>query len=676
MWQAIQTTRPQTHHATTNLPIFIFNTTLTTNNYCNSTGNDTEDCYAIYSTAVLYSNYTMCSDNATNTTTSIPNDNDVILTRDGDDDDQVRSNQNGNNDYNHNPVDNDVDDYDNNAELQRPQETPQRRRFKREKNGDYTMPEKKNCFIPSSLSKAKQQHHNNHRRQDHGNKGNSGGGGLEALIPSFLGVAVLIFAVLAQRGFRGRASVAGIDLGTTNSVICVQALSKGEGVGNIDCIPDTNGSPIIPSVVSFLPRKERPIGPSTKTRTKLYPHPSQVMVGFQAKPRIYSHPHSTLYHAKRVLGRKYHDPAVQELQREVEFLISQNNTGTDDQVLFQVNHEHHQHFHSYLDIPPYQVGAYVVYHLLQLAKQYLHHDNIHAAVIAVPAKFNELQIRETVHAFHLAGLQVQRILQEPTAAALAYGLHLKPNVEKILVYDFGGGTLDISILHVSQGFVEVMGSDGDDQLGGVDFDVAIAQHFLLQLQQQNHHQHDLLHLESHSTTGTITTMEALISQCQDKLNATTTDGTLCSRSSIHTLAEAMKLQLSNGSAIATAQCWALPLSHRDQQPTDNATTIGTTSTTTATSCDSLNLFTMTLSLEEYNMLCQPLFDRSIRPIHRLMRDLSLSSQDIDEVVMVGGTTRMPQIRTLVHQQFPHISALNTHIDPDLTVAYGAASVID
>jgi molecular chaperone DnaK (HSP70) len=620
---------------------------------------------------------TMCSTNSMNTT-SRRDDNDDK----GDSDDRVRANQD---DQHNNYVDVHIDvidvaDKDHFVETtsqQRQQEAPKRRRLKREKNGEYpfdTIPKMKNTHyvIPSSSSKAKQRH--SHRRHENGKNSIGSGSGLEALLPSFVGVAVLVFAVLAQRGFRGRASVAGIDLGTTNSVICIQALTKGEGVGNIDCIPDSNGSPIIPSVVSFLPPKDRPIGPSTKTPTKLYPHPSQVLVGYQAKPRIDSHPHSTLYHAKRVLGWKYHEPAVQELQHEVEFVISLNKTDHHDQVLFQVPYQHQHHLpHSYLDILPYHVGGYVVNHLVQLAKQYLHHGNIHAAVIAVPAKFNEQQIRETVHAFHLAGLQIQRILQEPTAAALAYGLHLKPNVEKILVYDFGGGTLDVSILHVSEGFVEVMGSDGDDRLGGADFDTAIARHFLFP-----HHQHGVLQLESYLITNTST--EALISQCQEKLitnNATTNYVTLCSRSSIHTLAEAMKLQLSTGNAVATAQCWALtPKHHHQQLPTEEQTNPVASYETTSTLCDSLYLHTMTLRLEDYNTLCQSLFDRSIRPIHRLLMDLSLSAQDIDEVVMVGGTTRMPQIRALVHQQFPHISALNTHIDPDLTVAYGAASVID
>lgn len=245
-------------------------------------------------------------------------------------------------------------------------------------------------------------------------------GGVEALLPSFIGLVVLAFAVMAQRGFRGRASVAGIDLGTTNSVICIQAPSK--SVGEILCIEDpSNGSPIVPSVVSFLEPHERKVGQSSKTPSQLDPHPSHVVVGHQAKQRIESHPHQTLYHAKRVLGRPYNDEAVRELRDEVEFdIVDASNTRVDegrkqvDSTRFQIP--------SGMDgqpsmmIPPVQVGSYVVNHLMQLAKDYLGHDNVKSAVLAVPAKFDSLQRQRTLEAFRDAGIRVVRVLEEPTAA--------------------------------------------------------------------------------------------------------------------------------------------------------------------------------------------------------------------------------------------------------------------
>jgi hypothetical protein len=285
-----------------------------------------------------------------------------------------------------------------------------KRRGKRDREGVFQGAQK----TPKKSTKKKSK-----ALQKHGKDGK--GGGLESMIPSLIGVVVLVVAVMAQRGFRGRASVAGIDLGTTNSVICVQSPSK--GVGQIDCISDDNGSPIVPSVVAFLQPEERKIGPSSKTPSKLQPHPSHVLVGHAAKHRIDTHPHHTLYHAKRVLGRDSNDMSVKELQKEVEFRIDSDN----DTVMFQVDQYH---------IPPHQVGSYIINHLMTLAKNFLGHENVKSAVLAVPAKFTAHQRQQTALAFTNAGVQVARILEEPTAAALAYGLHRKDGVEKILVYDF------------------------------------------------------------------------------------------------------------------------------------------------------------------------------------------------------------------------------------------------
>lgn len=295
-----------------------------------------------------------------------------------------------------------------------------KRRGKRDREGVFVTQK-------PSPTKSKPKKKKSKALQKHGK--DSPSGGLGSLIPSLIGVAVLIISVMAQRGFRGRASVAGIDLGTTNSVICVQAPSK--GVGEIDCIVDGD-SPIVPSVVSFLPEKERKVGPSSKIPSSLKPHPSHTLVGHAAKHRIDTHPQHTLYHAKRVLGRDANHAAVKELQNEVEFqIVVDENENTDSEnnnnVLFQV--DDHQ-------IPPHQVGSYIVHHLMSMARDFLGHSNLDSAVLAVPAKFTALQRQQTALAFRNAGVSVARILEEPTAAALAYGLHKKEGVEKILVYDF------------------------------------------------------------------------------------------------------------------------------------------------------------------------------------------------------------------------------------------------
>ncbi|GKY92620.1 hypothetical protein MPSEU_000232100 [Mayamaea pseudoterrestris] len=514
------------------------------------------------------------------------------------------------------------------------------RRSKRDKNSsdERTPP----SAPPRKLSRALQRHQND-----------SPSGGVTSLLPSIIGILILACGVMAKLGFRGRASVAGIDLGTTNSVICVQSQAK--GVGRIECIVDPKTlSPIIPSVVSFLEASERKVGPSSKILSLLDPHPSHVIVGHDAKRRIDSHPHHTLYHAKRVLGRPVDDEAVYELTREVEFVVT--NT-SDNQVAFAVPDTRKL-------ISPQQVGSYVVHHLLQLTSQYLGHSNIKSAVICVPAKFNVEQRQQTYAAFRMAGLTVARVLEEPTAAALAYGLHRKEGVEYILVYDFGGGTLDVSLLHVTDGFVDVLGSDGDSRLGGSDFDAAVAR--CLMEQRGGAAVVERISRVLHS-------LEELLKKGQD-LEETLAAGCLklkemplCTASSFHTLGEQLKIGLSafpdhNGQV--EAQCYALSNDTNDSSITS-----------IERFCSQLTPFSLTLTSQEFDESVKSLYDRSILPVERLLSDLNLQPADIHEVVLVGGTTRMPQIRTLVKQALP-TSELNTHIDPDITVAYGAASVID
>lgn len=217
--------------------------------------------------------------------------------------------------------------------------------------------------------------------------------------------------------------------------------------------------------------------------------------------------------------------------------------------------------------------------------------------------------------------------------------------------------MDISILHVSEGYCEVMGSDGDDRLGGADFDAAIA-NFLTQ-----QHSHMLARLSGQDGNNSID-VEALVSSC-GRIN-TDTSLPLCTISSFHTIAERLKIDLSQtGGETASASCLAIPAKLAEEGSDVSLESI----------CNSMYIQELQLTLEEHITVSQPLFDRSILPVTRLLKDLNLQPSDIDEIVMVGGTTRMPQIRALVRDAFS-AAQLNTHIDPDITVAYGAASVID
>ena len=443
-------------------------------------------------------------------------------------------------------------------------------------------------------------------------------------------------------------------------------------VGEINCVPDpATNSTIVPSVVSFLKDSERPKG--KKPPSDLSPHPWEVVVGQLAKKRIESHPQSTLYHAKRIIGRPPQDDAIDELTHEVEFAVvkTTDETSGDTMTALEVPHNG-----SPLLVLPQQVGGYVINHLIEITKEYLGYDTIKSAVIAVPAKFNGEQRRATAEAFKLAGIGVARTLEEPVAAALAYGLHKKAGVDHILVYDFGGGTLDVSLLHVTEGFADVLGNDGDNQLGGADFDAAVSKFLMSRhapsvesvtdalqaLAKAQQQQGDNAASAQTDSTGSLPEDLLLSSSDCPALSETP----LCTFSTFHTIGEKLKIQLSafHGEP-ATVSLPCMTVNTKDS----------TLPTSPRDLCASLEQTQLSLTTDDFETAVRPLFERAILPVTRLLDDLGLHPEDVDEVVMVGGTTRMPQIRELV-KGVMQIDRLNTHIDPDITVAYGAASVID
>lgn len=511
---------------------------------------------------------------------------------------------------------------------------PKRRRLKREKQSE----------LEERARRAKLRRKVQSRHAKAQKKQNEDSNPLMALLPS-LGILVVgAFAVMAKMGFRGRPTTAGIDLGTTNSVICVQSPSK--SVGSIDCISDPEtGSPIIPSVVSFL---ERAIPHSSPPRYNL--------VGQKAKDRIDTFPKTTFYHAKRVIGRRYSDPAISELRHEVPFDIQHNEVNDTAQ------------FYSPLSKvqSPANIGSHVISYLIEIAALYDRaFSSLTSAVIAIPAEFTMEQRIDTIMAFKLAGIKVARVLEEPTAAALAYGLDQKEGVEHILVYDFGGGTLDVSVLRVSpDGFVDVMGSAGDSELGGVDFDTKVAD-VLLEREK-----------ESVLTSKQEDAYSAQMGTCAQLLEMH-----VCTETAVRTMAERMKINISQlmdrdnydeeseESIVVEDKCLTL---------TSSASAESTTKMTSPEDCSKFFVpHTIALEATQYETAVSSLYPRSVLPIRNVLKDLSMIIEDIDEVVMVGGTTRMPQIRSLVLKEFEGvITSLNTEIDPDITVAYGAASVID
>lgn len=479
---------------------------------------------------------------------------------------------------------------------------------------------------------------------------------LQVMLPSLIALVILGVAVMGKMGFRGRPTVAGIDLGTTNSVICVQQ-QQAEVV--IDCIrdPRTN-SPIIPSVVSFLPRPQSSTKSSSSRSKDLTFLPDTVIVGSAAKEMIEHHPHTTIYHAKRILGRAIDDPAITSLQSEVEFRIG----ATEETPVFLVPDQTTANHRS---VSPVQIGEYVIRYLRQLVVDALQHDAVRTAVICVPAQFDEYQRSQTVQAVTAAGFTVSRILDEPVAAALAYGLDQTKATIFVLVYDFGGGTLDVSVLQLSgSDYVDVLSSNGDDQLGGSNFDSAIADHLRQTF------------LSSDSGLAIIESdlEEQVMTECPE------TQRHFCTLASLHVIGEKFKIELSNiyGNDTATVldEKTKREMIVESECLTVTADKQAKGSTKSSINCDELVSIPLSLSLWDFeNTVAAPLLDRAIRPIDRVLEAVSMDHDDIDEVVMVGGTTRMPIVRQLVHQALPQ-AKLNTHIDPDITVAYGAASVMD
>ncbi|KAM3568457.1 hypothetical protein VYU27_009419 [Nannochloropsis oceanica] len=445
----------------------------------------------------------------------------------------------------------------------------------------------------------------------------SAAGRIAILIP-VLGVAIC--AGMAAFGFKGRVNVVGVDLGTTFSVVAVNEH------GTVRVIKDKYGDPLVPSIVSFAPG-------------------GNVLVGKEARRRLALDPTHTIYDAKRFIGRDFDDPTVRmELERHPFSVIK--HEGNYSGVGFAMNDE---------TVTPEEVGAHVLRRLLDMTADYLGHRQVTKAVIAVPAKFNSRQKRATGEAYMRAGLKVMRVLEEPTAAAIAYGLHQKPNVHHILVYDFGGGTLDVSLLYVHEGFVTVEGIDGDDHLGGADFDHCLSHHLVATYGDVT---------SSIPSSSSLYDLEAGLGEGKEALffdddgdipssNSTRSSSPHalhdCASYTMLSIAEHLKKRLSS-SPSASFSCLS---NKKDGGLSKN----------------------ITVTRQAFEKACADVFARALAPVDLCLESNGMATSEIDEVVMVGGTTRIPKVREMlrVHLQ---VASLNTHIDPDITVAVGTACVVD
>ena len=367
--------------------------------------------------------------------------------------------------------------------------------------------------------------------------------------------------------------IIGIDLGTTNSVVAV--MEGGEPV----VITNTEGARTTPSVVAYKQDGER-------------------LVGAPAKRQAITNPTNTIFSIKRFMGRMFNE--VSEEMKTVPYDVVKGDGDTARvNVLDKV-------------YTPQEISATVLQKLKQTAEDYLG-ERVGEAVITVPAYFNDAQRKATKEAGEIAGLKVRRIINEPTAAALAYGLDKKDADRIIAVYDLGGGTYDISILELGDGVFEVKATNGDTHLGGDDFDQRLI---------------DFIADEFKNNEG--------IDLRQDPM----------ALQRLKEAAEKAKIELSSAASTAIN----LPFITATQEGPKH-----------------LNL---DISRSKFEQLVEDLVDRTIPPMEKALKDAGLAKAEVDEVIMVGGSTRMPQVQKVVEEFFG--KKPNRSVNPDEVVALGAA----
>ncbi len=373
----------------------------------------------------------------------------------------------------------------------------------------------------------------------------------------------------------GKSRIVGIDLGTTNS--CVAVMEGDE----VKVIPNAEGSRTTPSVVAFTQTGER-------------------MVGQIAKRQALTNPSNTIYAAKRLIGHKYDEPMLRQLQKVLPYELVPATNGDAWISVWDSQHS------------PAEIGAAVLAKMKESAEAYLG-EPVTRAIVTVPAYFNDAQRQATKDAGRIAGLQVERIINEPTAATLAYGLHRRNDNRVVAVYDLGGGTFDISLLELRGGVFEVLATAGDTFLGGEDFD------------------------------------NAILNWCADKFQ---------SQNGVDLRAEKLATQRLKEAAEKAKQELSFALETEINLPFVAAK-------------DGAPLhFSLTLTRRELEELTKAFVERTLEPCRQVLADAGLSVGDLDEILLVGGQTRMPLVQSRVKEFFGREP--NKGVNPDEVVAAGAA----
>ncbi|MEX0672165.1 MAG: molecular chaperone DnaK [Candidatus Babeliales bacterium] len=366
--------------------------------------------------------------------------------------------------------------------------------------------------------------------------------------------------------------IIGIDLGTSNSVVAFM-----EG-GNAKVIPNKEGTPTTPSIVGFAKDNKR-------------------LVGALAKRQAVTNPENTIFSAKRFIGKKFDD--IKNETHRMPFKVIKRANGD---AAFMINNK---------EYTPQDIGAAVLAYIKQYAEEYLG-EKVTQAVITVPAYFNDAQRQATKDAGKIAGLEVKRIINEPTAAALAYGLDKKKE-ETVAVFDFGGGTFDVSILDISDGVIEVKSTSGDTNLGGDDIDHALIDYMIAEFKKDQG-----------------------IDLKNDKM----------ALQRLKEAAERTKIELSTLHETEIN----LPYITADQAGPKH--------------------LTMKLSRAKLESLAADIFKKLINPCKQAIKDAGISTDKIDEVILVGGSTRIPKVQQIAKELFG--KEPNKSVNPDEVVALGAA----
>mmetsp|Transcript_70721 Transcript_70721/g.183546 ORF Transcript_70721/g.183546 Transcript_70721/m.183546 type:complete len:768 (-) Transcript_70721:335-2638(-) len=377
-----------------------------------------------------------------------------------------------------------------------------------------------------------------------------------------------------------REPVIGIDLGTTYSAVAVWDVAA----GGVRILADEGGNRTVPSYVGWGEDGER-------------------LIGHRAKAQAARAPKRTLFDVKRIIGSRAYEPAVQQEMKRLPFDIVKTD---DDNLQIEVVTAEGVAPKRFV---PEEVSAMVLGRMKEIAEKDLGRE-VKKAVVTVPAYFNDAQRKATQAAGAIAGLEVLRIINEPTAAALGYGLDQKAGDDKashVLVFDLGGGTFDVSVLHIEGGIVEVKATGGDTRLGGEDFDMCLTDWVLGELKKKGH-----------------TTDEKI--RAKAKRAAETAKRGLSSN-------EVVELELGE------------LISGEDG--------------------------VLTVTRAQFEKLCSPFFDRTLDTVKNVLKDAKLQAPDIDDIVLVGGSTRVPCIQKMLMDFFGG-KPLCKSINPDEAVAYGAA----